>query len=37
MKSVGLSPEAVVELIEAASWYETRQPVLAIRFLQEID
>ena len=37
MKSVGLSPEAVVELTEAASWYENRQPGLAIRFLQEID
>lgn len=37
MKPVGLSPEAVLELIEAAAWYETRQPGLAIRFLQEID
>ena len=37
MKLVSLSPEAVVELAEAASWYETRQPGLAIRFLQEID
>ena len=37
MKPVGLSPEAVLELIEAATWYETRQPGLAIRFLQEID
>lgn len=36
MKSVGLSPEAVVELAEAASWYETCQPGLAIRFIQEI-
>ena len=26
-----------MELAEAASWYETRQPGLAIRFLQEID
>lgn len=26
-----------MELTEAASWYETRQPGLAIRFLQEID
>lgn len=24
-------------MIEAAAWYETRQPGLAIRFLQEID
>jgi toxin ParE1/3/4 len=37
VKPVGLSPEAVVELAEAASWYESRQPGLAIRFLQEID
>ena len=37
MKPVGLSPEAVLELIEAAAWYETRQPGLAIRFLREID
>lgn len=37
MKPVSLSPEAVQELAEAASWYETRQPGLAIRFLQEID
>ena len=37
MKLVSLSPEAVLELAEAASWYETRQPGLAIRFLQEID
>lgn len=37
MKSVSLSPEAVQELSEAVSWYETRQPGLAIRFLQEID
>ena len=37
MKPVSLSPEAVQELTEAASWYETRQPGLAIRFLQEID
>lgn len=37
MKPVSLSPEAVAELIEAASWYETRQPGLAVKFLQEID
>ena len=37
MKPVGLSSEAVVELAEAASWYETRQPGLAIKFLQEIE
>lgn len=37
MKLVSLSPEAVAELAEAASWYETRQPGLAVRFLQEID
>ena len=37
MKPVGLSPEAIVELTEAASWYETRQSGLAIRFLQEIN
>jgi plasmid stabilization system protein ParE len=37
VKPVSLSPEAVVELTEAASWYEARQPGLAIRFLQEID
>lgn len=37
MKPVSLSPEALVELTEAATWYETRQPGLAIRFLQEID
>ena len=37
MKSVRLSPEALQELAEAASWYETRQPGLAIRFLQEVD
>lgn len=37
MKPVSLSSEAVAELAEAASWYETRQSGLAIRFLQEID
>jgi toxin ParE1/3/4 len=37
VKSVFLSLEAVMELAEAASWYETRQPGLAIRFLQEVD
>jgi plasmid stabilization system protein ParE len=37
VKLVSLSPEAVVELAEAASWYENRQPGLAIRFLLEID
>ena len=37
MKRVSLSPEAVAELAEAASWYEKRQPGLAVRFLQEID
>ncbi len=37
MKPLSLSPEAVQELAEAASWHETRQPGLAIRFLQEID
>ena len=26
-----------MELIEAACWYETRQPGLAVKFLQEID
>ena len=37
MKPISLSPEAVLELAEAAAWYETRQHGLAIRFLQEID
>lgn len=37
MKPISLSSEAVLELTEAAIWYETRQPGLAIRFLQEID
>ena len=37
MKPVSLSPETVAELIEAASWYKTRQPGLAVKFLQEID
>ena len=37
MKPVSLSPEAVLELAEAASWYETRQPGLAVKFLQDID
>jgi plasmid stabilization system protein ParE len=37
VKPVSLSPEAVAELIEATSWYETRQPGLAVKFLQEID
>jgi plasmid stabilization system protein ParE len=37
VKPVGLSPEAVTELAEAATWYETRQPGLAVRFFQEID
>lgn len=37
MKPVSLSPEAVVELSQAASWYESRRPGLAIRFLHEID
>lgn len=37
VKPLRLSPEAVVELAEAASWYEIRQFGLAGRFLQEID
>jgi len=37
VKPIRLSPEAVAELTEAAAWYETRQPGLAVRFLQEID
>jgi plasmid stabilization system protein ParE len=37
VKPISLSPEAVLELAEAAAWYETRQPGLAKRFLQEID
>lgn len=37
MNPISLSPEAVVELTEAAAWYETRQSGLAIRFLQEVD
>lgn len=37
MKPISLSPEAVLELAEAAVWYETRQRGLATRFLQEID
>ncbi|MDF0643481.1 MAG: type II toxin-antitoxin system RelE/ParE family toxin [Nitrospira sp.] len=36
MKPIGFSPEAVEELAEAASWYETRQSGLALRFLQDI-
>jgi plasmid stabilization system protein ParE len=30
VKRVNLSPEALVELSEAASWYETPQPDLAL-------
>jgi plasmid stabilization system protein ParE len=37
VKPISLSPEAVSELIEAATWYETRQHGLVTRFLQEID
>jgi len=37
VKPLNLSPEAVVELAEAALWYEARQSGLASRFLQEID
>lgn len=37
MKPISLSPEAVLELTEAAAWYETRQRGLAAKFLQEID
>lgn len=37
VKSVRLSSEALQELAEAASWYETRQPGLAIRFLEDMD
>lgn len=37
MKPISLSREAIEELAEAATWYETRQPGLADRFLEEID
>lgn len=34
MNSVRVSPEATVELREAASWYKARSPDVAHRFLQ---
>ncbi len=34
---ISLSLEAVLELAEAAAWYETHRRGLATRFLQEID
>ena len=37
MKAISLSGEAIEELTEAAIWYETRQPGLAKRFLEEVD
>ena len=37
MKSVRLAPEAVGELAEAATWYESREPGLASRFLEEVE
>lgn len=37
MKPSRLAPEAAWELIEAADWYESRQPGLADRFLGETE
>ena len=37
MKSVRLSPEAVQELADSAVWYESRQPGLAAKFLDEFE
>jgi hypothetical protein len=37
MKPVRLAPEALRELDEAAIWYESRQPGLAGRSLDEFD
>jgi plasmid stabilization system protein ParE len=37
LKPVRLAPEAARELDEAAGWYESRQPGLARRFLDEFD
>jgi hypothetical protein len=36
MKPVQLAPEAVTELAEAATWYESREPGLGDRFLEEV-
>jgi plasmid stabilization system protein ParE len=37
VKPVRLSPEAVEELADSAAWYESRQPGLAAKFLDEFE
>ena len=37
MKPVRLAPEAVEELADSAVWYESRQPGLAAKFLDEFE
>lgn len=37
MKPARLSREATREMAEAASWYESKQPGLADRFLEEVE
>ncbi len=37
MKPVRLAPDAVSELGEAAAWYESREPGLASRFIEEVE
>jgi len=37
VKPVRLSPEAVEELADSAVWYESRQPGLAAKYLDEFE
>jgi toxin ParE1/3/4 len=37
VKPVRLAPEAVEELADSAAWYESRQPGLAAKFLDEFE
>ena len=37
MTTIGLAPEALAEVAEAAAWYESQRAGLAAEFLGEID
>jgi plasmid stabilization system protein ParE len=37
MKPARLAPEAVVEIAEAAAWYQSQRPQLARQFLREFE
>ena len=37
MKPARLAPEALRELVDAGSWYESKQPGLSDRFLEDLE